>query len=299
MNTNRWLSGLLCSSALLIGCASAPQSPEGADLVRDKLARLQSHPVLANKAPKSLDRAEVAVRLAERPLGESAEERALGQHRVYLADQQVEIAMANAATRHAEDQRSTFAEQRADARLDSRTREADRAQMAADRARGDAERMASGRDADRAKAASAAARAAQDAAELQRQIDVLEAEATDRGLVLTLGDLLFAFDSADLRSGVSGHLDRLVTFLQQYPNRNAVIEGHTDNVGNAQYNQGLSQRRAEVVRQYLMARGIASERLSAAGIGQARPLADNRSESGRQRNRRVEIIIDNPTPEAV
>jgi len=266
--------GLAFSSALLLGCASALQSPPGADSVRDKLARLQSDPVLSNAAPESLERAEVAVRLAEQPLGDSAEDQALGAHRVYLADRQVEIAMAQASTRQAEDQRAQFAEQRSAARLDARTLEANRAQAAAERA-------------------------AVEAAELKRQIESLKAEATDRGLVLTLGDLLFAFDSAELEAGLSSNLDRLVTLLKKYPTRNAVIEGHTDNIGNAEYNRDLSLRRAEAVRRYLVGQGIGSDRLSAAGLGQTQPLAGNSSDSGRQRNRRVEIIIDNPAPASV
>ncbi|MCC5887062.1 MAG: OmpA family protein [Gammaproteobacteria bacterium] len=306
MKTNRWLCGLAFSSLVLAGCAAAPERPQGADGVRQKLARLQSDEALANKAPDALERAEVAVRLAERELSDSAEDKALGAHRVFLADHLVEIAMAKSATRHAEDQRGQFAAERAEARLDSRTREVDRSKAAAEQARGDAdrarsdsERMAREGALAREESSAAAARAAEDAAELQRQIEVLQAEATDRGLVLTLGDLLFAFDSADLRAGLTSNLDRLVTFLQEYPNRNAVIEGHTDNVGNAEYNRNLSQRRADSVRLYLVEQGVEPGRLSASGFGQSRPLADNNSDSGRERNRRVEIIIDNPAPAAV
>jgi outer membrane protein OmpA-like peptidoglycan-associated protein len=280
MISNRWLYGLTICALLLSGCASAPQSPAGSDLVREKLTRLQTDPVLANKAPDALEVAERAVRLAEQPLTGSDDDQALGAHRVYLADLQVEIAMAKAATRHSEDEREQLAQQRSQVRLDARTREADRA-------RADADRMAS-------EAAAARAASAAEAAELQRQIAELQAEATDRGLVLTLGDLLFEFDRADLKPGVSGNLDRLVTFLKEYPTRNVIIEGHTDNVGSAGYNQGLSQRRAESVRTYLVQQGVGGQRLTASGLGQSRPVASNDSESGRQRNRRVEIIIDNP-----
>ena len=304
--THKWWIGLALSSTLMLGCASAPESPAGSDLVRDKLSRLQSDPALANNAPDALQRAEVAVRLAEQPLGDGSDDQALGAHRVYLADYLVEIAMAKAATRQAEDQRGQFASQRADARLDARTREAERAQASAeqaqasaDRARDEAERMGRERADDRAASQAAAARAAEEARELQRQIETLEAEATDRGLVLTLGDLLFAFDSAELRPGLSSNLDRLVTFMQNYPDRNAVIEGHTDNVGSSEYNRGLSQRRADAVRRYLMAEGVQSRRLSASGLGDTQPLVANDSDSGRQRNRRVEIIIDNPEPASV
>ncbi|MDF0750767.1 OmpA family protein [Marinobacter sp. 71-i] len=280
MKTHSVIGGLVLGSVLLTGCASAPQSPEGADLVRGKLNSLQADPVLANKAPAALKEAEMAVSLAEQPLSDSDDNLALGAHRVYVADRQVEIAMAKAVTRDAEDRRAQLAEERATSRLDARTLEADRARADADRIEGER--------------AEALALSDAEAAELQQQIDDLKAEATERGLVLTLGDLLFEFDSAELRAGNTSNLNRLVNFLKQYPERNAAIEGHTDNIGNMEYNRELSQRRAESVRLYLVQQGIASNRLTATGLGHGQPLASNDSEAGRQSNRRVEIIIDNP-----
>lgn len=280
MKTYRLLGGLVLTSVILTGCASAPESPEGANLVRQKLTSLQSDPTLANKAPSALEEAEMAVRLAEEPLSESDANRALGAHRVYVADRRVEIATATATTRQTEEERAQLAEERASSRLDARTREADRARA----------------DAKRTESEGALARAQSDAeaAELQRQIDALKAEATERGLVLTLGDLLFEFDSSELKAGNTNNLGRLVTFLREYPERNAAIEGHTDNVGSEEYNRELSRRRAESVRSYLVMQGVEARRLTATGLGQSRPLASNDSEGGRQQNRRVEIIIDNP-----
>jgi len=228
-----------------------------------------------------------------------------------MADRQVEIARAKAATRYAEVERTRFAEEREAARLAARTLEADNARDDADMARADANRARDDAsrasadanrardDAERARLAAnaakstAAADAASQAAELQRQIDALEAQATDRGLVLTLGDVLFTTGSAQLQGGASARLDKLVSFLNQYPDRTVLIEGHTDNIGNADYNQGLSQQRAESVRNYLTQQGIGSQRLSASGLGLTQPVADNSSSAGRQQNRRVEIIIEN------
>lgn len=267
-------------AVLVSGCAAPAQSPDGADSVRNKLTRLQSDPVLANKAPSALEEAEQAVRLAEQPLSDSGADQALGAHRVYVADRQIEIAMFKATTRETEQQREQLSEQRTQARLDARTAETKRARAAA-------ERMAS---------ENATARALSDAeaTELQRQIDKLKAESTERGLVLTLGDLLFETNSAELQAGNTSNLVRLVTFLEQYPERNAVIEGHTDNVGNVDYNLALSQRRADSVKLYLVENGISSQRLTTKGLGQEQPLASNDSADGRRSNRRVEIIIDNP-----
>jgi outer membrane protein OmpA-like peptidoglycan-associated protein len=280
-------------SCVLAACATTPQSPEGAAEVRSKLTRLQSDPNLADRAPLAVQEAETAVRIAEEPVGKDV---ALGAHRVYLADRKVEIAIAQASTRHAEDQRETLAEERERARLTARTREADRARADADAARAgaaDAARIAS---ADAERAADAAGAAALEAAELQRQIDELQAKETDRGLVLTLGDVLFTSGQADLKAGVASNLGRLATFLNQNPGRNVEIEGHTDNVGSDEYNQALSQRRADSVRSFLVQQGIGPERIRTSGKGEHQPVADNESGGGRQQNRRVEVIIENPRP---
>lgn len=292
-------AAVVLSSFVLFACAVTPSAPAGSAEVRSKLSALQSDPTLAQRAPVEIRDAEAAVRLAEQPLPST--EAPLGQHRVYMADRRVEIARAKASTRYAEDQRARFAEERDAARLEARTREADVARADANRARDDAARAQedaararSAADAARSAEAVTAAEAARQAAELQRQIDVLEAEATDRGLVLTLGDVLFTTGSAELQGGASNRLNKLVNFLNQYPERRVLIEGHTDNVGNADYNQGLSQRRADSVRSYLTQQGIGSQRLTASGMGLNRPIAGNDSAAGRQQNRRVEIIIENP-----
>jgi len=299
------LTASLLAVTTLAGCAATPRSPAGADEVRSKLSGLQRNPDLSTRAPVAIKNAEEAVVLAELPESKDQE---LGAHRVFMADQSVEIAIAKAKTRFAEDQRAGLSEARGKARLDARTREADQARGAAELARGDAEiaqseaefardeadQVRNDAEIDQANAEAAAIQASAAAAELQRQIDTLKAEATERGLVLTLGDLLFAFDSSELKSGGTITLDRLVTFLNQYPERRVAIEGHTDNVGSADYNQQLSQRRAESVSRYLQAKGISGGRLDIKGVGKDAPLVSNDSESGRQQNRRVELIIDNP-----
>jgi outer membrane protein OmpA-like peptidoglycan-associated protein len=295
-NPRRSLKSLTLAAAVscvLAACATTPQSPDGAAEVRSKLTRLQADPNLADRAPLAVQEAETAVRIAEEPVGKDV---ALGAHRVYFADRKVEIAMAQASTRAAEDQRESLTEERERARLAARTREADRARADADAARAgaaDAARLAS---ADAERAAYAAGAAALEAAELQRQIDELQAKETDRGLVLTLGDVLFTTGQADLKAGVASNLGRLATFLNQNPGRNVEIEGHTDNVGSDEYNQALSQRRADSVRSFLIQQGVGPERIRTSGKGEHQPVADNESGGGRQQNRRVEVIIENPRP---
>ena len=110
-----------------------------------------------------------------------------------------------------------------------------------------------------------------------------------------MGDVLFASGRADLKTGATTNLNKLVAFLNKYPDRTVAIEGYTDSVGSEDYNQGLSERRAESVKSYLAGQGIGSTRLSASGKGKSDPVAGNDSATGRQQNRRVEVIISNPS----
>jgi outer membrane protein OmpA-like peptidoglycan-associated protein len=130
--------------------------------------------------------------------------------------------------------------------------------------------------------------------ELQRQILALNALATERGLVVTLGDVMFETGKAELRGGVASNLDNLAAFLNRFPDRTVTIEGHTDNVGTDSSNMNLSQNRAESVENYLVGKNVADTRMLATGKGEGSPVASNESDTGRQQNRRVEVIISNP-----
>jgi outer membrane protein OmpA-like peptidoglycan-associated protein len=279
VNLVKTLVATTVASVLLAACAVAPLKPDGAAEARNKLTQLQSDPNLTNRAPLAIKEADAAVRAAEQP----QTDKELGAYLVYMADRKVEIARAQADTSLAEDQRGALSAQREKARLDARTHEADVAEGKVAAARNEA-----------GAANLAAANSEQQAAELQRQIDVLQAKPTDRGLVLTLGDVLFATGKADLMSGATGNLNRLAAFLDKYPDRTVLIEGYTDNVGSEDYNQGLSERRAESVKSYLAGQGIGMLRLSASGKGERGAVGDNNSAAGRQQNRRVEVVISNP-----
>ena len=132
------------------------------------------------------------------------------------------------------------------------------------------------------------------AAESQQKIDLPNAKPTDHGLMLALDDVLFMSGRADLKPGALGNLNKLVNFLGKYLDRTVVIHGYTDSLGTGEYNQRLSERRANSVKAYLASQGIDSARLSASGMGQSAPVAGNDSGAGRQQNRRVEVIISNP-----
>ena len=265
------LSVFVLSAVLMSACATSSKTPSEVVEVRNKLQRLQSDQQLASRAPVSLREAEDAVRAAEKVPKDKAEL----NHLVWVADRKIDIAAAQGQARYLEDQRKTLAEDREKSRLDARTQEADAAKLDANAAKQDAE---------------AARKQAED---LQRQIAELNAKATDRGLVVTLGDVLFETGKADLKGGAAVNLAKLSAFLNQHPDRTVTIEGHTDSVGSEEFNQGLSQRRANSVQQFLISQGIAANRLTAVGKGENFPVAGNDDNAGRQMNRRVEVVIAN------
>lgn len=312
------LATFITAALFLSACASSPSAPDGAELVRSKLTLLQGDARLATLAPIEIRDAEAAVNLAETP----ERDEALARHRVLLADRKIDIARSWAQSRLYEEQRDDLSRQSEQARLDSRTREADlarrdtavaqnqtdvaRNQAATARnqtsiARGDAASARSQTGIAQADAANARGEAAiarsdnaatqQENAELERQVAELNGRTTDRGLVVTLGDVLFNTGQSTIQGGNTGNLDELAVFLNRYSNRSVTIEGHTDNVGSNAANLSLSQNRANAVRAYLVAEGVASSRFAASGLGETAPVASNDSETGRQQNRRVEVII--------
>lgn len=135
-------------------------------------------------------------------------------------------------------------------------------------------------------------------AELE-ELKALQAQNTDRGMVLTLGDVLFDTNESSLRSGARQNLDKVAAFLQKYPDRTVQIEGHTDNTGEDEYNFNLSTERALAVRTTLQSQGIDGSRIIARGLGENSPVASNNVAEGRQRNRRVELIFDRAAQNAL
>lgn len=115
---------------------------------------------------------------------------------------------------------------------------------------------------------------------------------SDKGLSILLGEVYFEYNSANLTKKGEKILDKIGEVLKQYPNYEVIIEGHTDNIGSAEYNQKLSERRAESVLQYMIEKRYLDYRKSSyIGKGETEPIESNEKESGRSKNRRVEIII--------
>lgn len=300
--------------ATVAGCATTPTTNPQVQNLRSNLTTLQGDPVLAPRAPVAIKEADDYVKMAEAAQGK---EDVNINHLIYLADRKIETARARAEGKLAEDQMKELATERDRVRLDARTREAALArsdaeaqralatqaltaaqqqQQAAELARQQA--AAARKDAANAQQQAASAQQQADLAmletqEYRRQIAELQAKETDRGLVVTLGDILFATAKADLKAGSQSRLDKVVAFLNKYPDRSVVIEGHTDSVGGEEYNLQLSQRRADQVKAYLTSHGVDANRVSAVGKGKGFPVASNQDAAGRQQNRRVEVVIQN------
>lgn len=129
--------------------------------------------------------------------------------------------------------------------------------------------------------------------EVRQAMQSLGAQETQLEVRVALpADVLFDFDKADVRSDAASALAHLATLIRAYPSGRADLEGHTDSKGDDAYNQRLSQRRAEAVKRWLVEReGIDAGRLATRGAGESRPVASNGDDAGRQRNRRVEVVI--------
>ncbi|CAM3754950.1 OmpA family protein [Rheinheimera salexigens] len=274
---NKTLLSLSLISIFVTGCAAPAKAPEEAANVRLQLTQLQGEPQLAMQAPLEIQEAEQAVIAAEKP----EKDPLLADHKIIMAERKITMAKTLAQTRLLEMQRDELSQQRDEVRLNARTREVATARADANAARSQAQQARMQAEAAQAKAE-----------ELRMQIEELNARPTDRGLVVTLGDVLFNTGKANLKNASSSHLDKLAVFLNTYPNRTAQIEGHTDNVGSDASNMLLAQNRAETVKSYLMAQGIMGSRLEAVAKGETSPIATNETAEGRQQNRRVEVIID-------
>lgn len=286
------LCACLIAGGLLVACASTMPSA-ALEQARSAVSVVAGDPIVNQYAPVELKEATDALARADREWADDHDESETN-HLAYIARQRAEIA-TNAARSRQLDANIQLAGSEADRiRLQARTLEADQARLRAQQAQQQAmsaEQRAAQQQAN-ANAAMAQANAAQDRVRaLEAQLRDLEAQQTERGLLVTLGDVLFAFNKAELSAQAAPRLDKLASFLKQFPDRKLLIEGYTDSVGGDSYNQELSDRRAQAVRDALVQRGVDSSRITARGYGKAHAVADNASPEGRAMNRRVEIVI--------
>ncbi len=279
------LATALLTAGLLAACANHGPLP-ALEQARSTVERTSADAAVGQYAQLELKEARDTLARADRVWANDKDE-SEANHLAYLAQQRAEIASNIAKARQLDAQIQQAGSETDRLRLQARTREAEQATQRAQQAQQQA--MSAEQ---RAAQQEAAARSAQErVGDLEAQLREMEAQQTERGLLVTLGDVLFAFDKADLSAQAAPRLDKLARFLAQFPDRKMLIEGYTDSVGKDAYNLSLSERRAQAVRSALMQRGVDGARISARGYGKAHPVADNGSADGRAMNRRVEIVI--------
>ena len=305
---------VLATLAALAACSTVPARNASLDLARNRFDAAQGQSQVVALAPDELKRASEALRVAEQAQSQGAN-LATVDHLAYLASQRVTIAQDTAASRAAQAVTAGASAERDRMRLAMRTQEANAAQRqlasaertqvrsaqelaAYEQALASSERSNANKAAELAQAAAAAqadrdrlARRDAQVDDLQSQLAELNARKTERGIVVTLGDMLFDTGRAELKGDGNRTMAKLADFLSRNPQRRAVIEGYTDSVGTAAFNQDLSDRRARTVKNALQNLGVAADRLSTQAYGEDSPVADNATAAGRQQNRRVEVVF--------
>lgn len=240
--------------ALSIGLVACASQPNpNLESARSNFSSLQGDPQASKLAALETKEAKEWLDKADKAYMNDADEKKVDQL-AYLTNQRVEVAKQTIALRQAEDELKNASSMRAQALLDARD-----AQIR----------------------------------KLQDSLKDLNTKQTERGTLVTFGDVLFDFNKAELKSSAYPNITQLARFLQENPERKVIVEGYTDSVGSASYNQSLSERRANAVRMALVRAGVDPARIVAQGYGKEYPVADNATDSGRAQNRRVEVTISN------
>lgn len=280
---------------MLAACSTVPTTTPTLDEARADFVAANNNPQVATYAPlefkqasEALDRANQAA--AQRESLETIDRLA------YVAKQRIATAQEIAKSKAAEAEVANASRERDRVQLEARTAEADRAKRDANAAQAQAaaaQTQAQDAQAQAAAAQQQAAQQAERAAHLEALLADLHAQKTERGMVVTIGDVLFATDRAELNANGMATVRKLAEIMTQNPDRTVMVEGFTDSTGSTAHNRDLSERRAASVAQALVGLGVSRERIGMRGYGEAFPVAPNNTASNRQLNRRVEIVLSN------
>lgn len=263
------------ATGVLYGCATEPMQRQSVNNARSEYQQAAQNENIKRNASVALYEAEQQLQKLDESINDDASEAEI-DHQAYLVQQRVDIAKAMAQQKKASREIDQLNKERAQIRMDLRQAEVRRAQKKAELAAMEAQREK------------------ERAASLQQELQKIQAATFHqeaRGTVVTLSDVFFDFGKAYLKTDAGQNLEPLVGFLRANPQRHVVIEGFTDSIGKASYNEKLSQQRARSVIDYLASQGINRNRLAARGYGEAFPVATNENAAGRQLNRRVEIVV--------
>jgi outer membrane protein OmpA-like peptidoglycan-associated protein len=286
---------VFAGTVALAACSTVPTTTPTLDEARADFVAANNNPQVATyaqmefkQASEALDRANQAA--AKRESLDTIDRLA------YVAKQRIATAQEVAKTKAAEAEVANASRQRDQVQLEARTAEADRAKR--DAAAAQAQAAAAQQQAQDAQAQADAARQqaaqqAERATRLEALLVELHAQKTERGMVVTIGDVLFATDRAELNANGMATVRKLAEIMTQNPDRTVMVEGFTDSTGSAAHNKDLSERRAASVAQALVGLGVSRERIGMRGYGEAFPVAPNNTAANRQLNRRVEIVLSN------
>jgi outer membrane protein OmpA-like peptidoglycan-associated protein len=303
--TNLYLTAAVLAVAVLIGaCSSAPKSTGLLEQTRSDFRIAQSDPKVATYAPLELKQAGDALAQADAAANNNDSDGKIDQL-AYVAKQKIALTQEVVKRKTAEAEVTNAGQERDQVRLAQRTHEANIAKNSAEQAQlaaqvAQSEALAAQRQTQIAQdQASAAQRTTQDAnaraMQLEAQLAEMAAKQTARGMVITLGDVLFGTDLARLNAEGMRTAQKLAKVLQENPRRTVLVEGFADSTGAAAYNQTLSERRAGAVQAALLELGVTRERIAIRGYGESYPIAANDTAPNRQLNRRVEIVLSDDT----
>ncbi|WP_075795462.1 OmpA family protein [Massilia putida] len=286
---------VFAGAVALAGCSTVPTTTPTLDEARADFVAANNNPQVATYAPNEFKQASDALDQANQA---AAKRESLDtiDRLAYVAKQRIATAQEVAKSKAAEAEVANASRERDRVQLEARTAEADRAKRDAAAAQAQAAAaQAQAQDA-QAQAAAAQQQAAQQAdraARLEALLVELHAQKTERGMVVTIGDVLFATDRAELNANGMATVRKLAEIMMQNPDRTVMVEGFTDSTGSAAHNKDLSERRAASVAQALVSLGVPRERIGTRGYGEAFPVAPNNTAANRQLNRRVEIVLSN------
>ena len=286
---------VFASAILLAACSTTPTTTPTLDQARADFVAANNNPQVSSYAPLEFKQASDALTAANTAAAkkESLEDI---DRLAYVAKQKIATAQEVARAKAAEAEIANAASERNAVRLEARTAEAERAKReaeAAQAAAAAAQQQAASAQAQASAAQDQARMMAERTAQLEAMLVELQAKKTERGMVVTIGDVLFATGKADLTPNGMSSLRKLAEAMAQNPERTVLVEGFTDSTGSASFNQELSQRRADAVASALSSMGVARQRIATRAYGQTFPVAPNDTAANRQLNRRVEIVLSN------
>lgn len=283
---------VLASSLVLSACSTVPTTTPTLDEARADFVAANNNPQVSTYAALEFKQASDALDAANQAAAKRDSLDSIDRL-AYVAKQRIATAQEVAKAKAAQAEVANAGRERDRVQAEVRVAEADRATRDAQAQAAVAQAQAADAQMQAQAAQQTAAALAERSARLEALLVELHAQKTERGMVVTIGDVLFATDRADLTPAGMQSVRKLADVMMQNPDRTVSVEGFTDSTGTAAHNQDLSQRRAAAVAQALAGMGVPAQRVATRGYGEAYPVASNDTAANRQLNRRVEIVLSN------